>query len=153
MSQQPIKLQLTAEAIQALFPEGTQARVELQNAVVAEFARKHIKPADLPAGLGAVVKQAQKEATDAAIREIGFRRDAWDAIKPTPEALHAISTQAGKAVDAEIERLIKAHIDNERPLVQLHVERALKQMVDSEIRAVVKARVAAVVEQMGKGVI
>ncbi|QBX32629.1 hypothetical protein Asfd1_3 [Aeromonas phage Asfd_1] len=35
-----MKIQLDTKALEALFPEGSEARVELQNAVIANFAKK-----------------------------------------------------------------------------------------------------------------
>lgn len=35
-----MKMQLDTKALEALFPEGSEARVELQNAVIANFAKK-----------------------------------------------------------------------------------------------------------------
>ena len=35
-----MKIQLDTKALESLFPEGSEARIELQNAVIANFAKK-----------------------------------------------------------------------------------------------------------------
>lgn len=43
-----MNIQLTPEALEALFPEGSQARIELQNTVMTQFAKKSFAKHTMP---------------------------------------------------------------------------------------------------------
>ena len=85
---QPVKLQLNAEALAALFPEGSQARLELQNAVVAEFVRKQLKEKvfgsdvfttidRVRAELKDELKRGREQVMTSALADAGLKKDSW----------------------------------------------------------------------------
>ena len=61
-----IQLRLDSAAIEKLFPEGSTARVDLQQAVIAEFVRKTVKPYALGSDIELRISRARSEA----IREV-----------------------------------------------------------------------------------
>lgn len=73
MSQQ-IKIQLNTDAVNALFPEGSEARLDLQNAVIANFVKRNADTfanlelsqyeADIMRYVQTQIDEYQKRATD-----------------------------------------------------------------------------------------
>jgi hypothetical protein len=157
---QPIKLQLNAEAIEALFPEGTQARIELQNAVVAEFTRKHLRDKALGDNVQAQIERARADALDAvkraksavvdqALTEIGAGKN-YNGVYLSDTMKREIAEQARRAVRDEIAKDVTEHVQaaaaNLKAQITESAQSAVSRLLDTEIRAAVKARVAAVVE-------
>lgn len=166
MSKQPILLRLDASAIYSLFPEGTQARADLQQAVVAEFIRKNIKPSALGDDVRdqierarsdalSAIKSAKDEMTAKVLADQGVGKVIWGHVELKNEAKQAINEAARAAVRDEISKVIREQIETQaqalRGTISHDAQAAVNRMIDSEIRAAVKARVAAVVEQLGKG--
>lgn len=161
---QPLKLQLNAAALEALFPPGSDARIELQNAVVAEFTRKHIKESALGSNVQDQIERARADALNAvkiakievatrAIADIGVIKE-WGRVKLTGEAEAAIKEGARVAVRDEISKIVQEQIqlvaEKLRGTVSHDVQAAINRMVDREISDKVKARVAAVVDGLAK---
>lgn len=65
-----IQLRLDGPALAALFPEGSEARLELQKAVVAEFVRKHLTAA-VPDDVKKLVVEQRAKAVNDVLREFG----------------------------------------------------------------------------------
>lgn len=146
---QPIKLQLNADAIAALFPEGSQARVELQNAVVAEFVRKHIKIAALGSGIQLQIEKAKKEAIEVALGEFGLKKDTWGAMKLTGAAQGSIADATRAAVRQEVTDQIAVAVNLAKGTVTHDAQAAVNRLVNGEIATAVKARV----QEVAKGVL
>ncbi|APU02496.1 hypothetical protein [Aeromonas phage SW69-9] len=100
-----MKIQLDTKALEALFPEGSEARVELQNAVIANFAKKmqekHLE--------GVTREQIQKAVRDAGVSMDSYSivrdmlnktitNNGWDAsnaqLKDTSSLAHAVRNYA-----------------------------------------------------------
>lgn len=146
---QPIKLQLNADALAALFPEGSQARVELQNAVVAEFVRKHIKIAALGSGIQLQIEKAKKEAIEVALGEFGLKKDTWGAMKLTSVAQGSIADATRAAVRQEVTDQIAVAVNLAKSTVTHDAQAAVNRLVNGEIATAVKARV----QEVAKGVL
>ncbi len=159
-----VQIRLDAQALASLFPEGTIVRAELQSAVIAEFTRKHIKETALGADVAeqierartdalAAVKRACAEVAEKATADLGFKKD-WHRVVPSADVTSAIRTAARAAVDAEISKNIKEHVDalaeKLRGTIAHDVQAAINRLLDKEIAAAVKSRVNAVVEGLGK---
>lgn len=163
-----ILLRLDTNAVDALFPEGTQARVELQQAVIAEIIRRQIKPEALGESVTSqiaaaradalnAIKRARDDAAGRAFEEQGVAKSTWGGVELKPGAKAVINEAARQAVRDEITNVIAEQIgiqaERLRGTVTHDAQAAVNRMIDREIQAAVKARVAAVVEQMGKGVL
>lgn len=100
-----MKIQLDTKALEALFPEGSEARVELQNAVIANFAKKmqerHLE--------GTTRQQIQEAVRDAGVSMDSYSivrnmlnktitNNGWDAanaqLKDTSSLAHAVRNYA-----------------------------------------------------------
>lgn len=162
---QPIKLQLNAEAVAALFPEDSPARIELQNAVVAEFVRKHLRERILGSDVHSrietargsaltAIESARRDVIDRVVREAGVAKDNWGRMTVTGSALSEITEAAKQAVHREIEKAIKASIDamverlNGRITHDAQV--AVNNLLNREIEGAVRARVQEVMANLGK---
>lgn len=163
-----IRLHLDTNAVDALFPEGTQARVELQQAVIAEIIRRKIKPGALGESVAAQIERARSDALDAierakaemadkVLRDQGVTKDHWGCIELKNEAKATIDEAARQAIRDEIEKAIreqvKSQVEKLKFEITVRTEGAISRMIDSEIRNAVKARIAAVMEQIGKGAV
>lgn len=118
-NQNQILLRLNSEAIASLFPDGTQARVDLQSAVIAEFARKHIKPMTIG-------EEAAKQIRAA-------RTSALEAIEKAEEDMHR-KVLADQGV--QITRGGRVELSNE---AKAFLNDAVRQAIREEIAAQVKA--------------
>lgn len=146
---QPIKLQLNPEALVALFPEGGAARLELQNAVIAQFLRQHIKIAALGDGVKYQVEKAKKEAMLEAMKGVGFKTDVYGNVQPTEESRRTLAQEARRAVRDELADALNAAVAAHAASVQSSAREAVNLLVNVEIAAAVKARV----QEVAKGVL
>lgn len=142
-----ILLRLDADAMNALFPEGTKARVDLQQAVIAEFMRKHIKPGLLGAKVIDQINIAKDEMVQKVLHDHGVCSDTWGRVELKNEAKAIINEATRKVMREEI----STAADHLRGTIKEATQASVNRMIDAEIREAVKARFAAVMEQMGKG--
>lgn len=164
----PILLRLDPRALAALFPEGTQARADLQQAVIAEFVRKNLRPDALGGDVRDQIERARADALSAVngakyevaskvIQELGAVRGAWGKLEIKGDMKDAVAEAARQAVRDEISKAVALHVEAAteklRSTVAHDAQAAINRLIDSEIRAAVKARVAAVVEKISTGVL
>lgn len=161
---QPIKIQLNAEALAALFPEGSAARIELQNAVVAEFVRKNLRDRALGNDVfetidrarvdaSAAVERARRDIMDRSLAEAGLKKEyggfklqgeAETLIKST--ARNMVERAAREAADAAAE----AAVEKIKTDLDAAVQRRINAITDTNIRAAVKAHLDAVMASIAK---
>ncbi|UYD57602.1 hypothetical protein OFDDKENP_00226 [Aeromonas phage B614] len=67
-----MKIQLDTKALEALFPEGSDARVELQNAVIANFAKKMQEKH---------LSEVTKNQIHTAVRDAGVNMDSYSIVR------------------------------------------------------------------------
>jgi hypothetical protein len=65
-------LKLDGHALNTLFPDGSAARLELQQAVIANFIQAHVKPAWLGDTVKAQIETAQTAAVNQVLREMNL---------------------------------------------------------------------------------
>jgi 5-hydroxyisourate hydrolase-like protein (transthyretin family) len=160
---QPVKLQLNEAAVAALFPEGTTARLELQNAVVAAILRKHIRDSALGPDVQVQIERARTDALNAvrnaqtneasrALAELGVKKGNWGSIELSAEVKALISAGAKQAVQLEISKVIQEQIEamaeKLRGTITHDAQAAVNRMVEKEIGAAVKERVRTVMASL-----
>lgn len=64
-------IRLDTNALNALFPEGSEARIELQRAVVAQFVQANIRGKTIGAEVEKIVGNAKDQAVRDALKELG----------------------------------------------------------------------------------
>lgn len=152
---QPLQLRLTVEALNALFPEGSTARVELQSAVMSEFVRKSLKPnafgeeaaAQIDRARGdalAAIKRACTDSADNALRDVGVKAQ-YGSVTISGATAERIHTDVRRAVHEQISEKISALVatatDKLRGTIEHDAQAAVNRMINAEIAAAVKAKV------------
>lgn len=124
-----VQLKLDAAAVAALFPEGSAARLELQQAVISETLRKIVDRnlSQTRAQIDAQVKAAMQEAIAAA----GLTSKLYpNRIELTADAKKEIKEQVTAAYSAEVSRLIGGFA---APLMA-DIDARLKTAIDGGLR-------------------
>lgn len=156
--EQPAKcvLKLNMNVLSALFPEGTEARVELQQAVLAEVSRTYVKQAlsaDVQNYLRTLTQEV-KQSTDVkgVVAKYFETSAAWNSVtklKPGTDLTKAITTAAENALSDQfyqqlndrVEALVKEYTDR----LDSRVEHAVKQRIDRLTTDAIQKRVDAAV--------
>lgn len=139
-----IQLRLDADALASLFPEGSEARIELQRAVVAEFARKHLGKL-VPEEVQTIVRKAQKEAVTEILREYRIVNQWGNATSELTESFKTtMKAHVRDAVSAEINTSLKLQIDSiNKDLLNTmpsYIERQVEVKTNEMIATAVRAR-------------
>lgn len=157
-------LRIDLRALAALFPEGSPARVELQQAVVAEFVRKHLKDSVLGSGIEAMLTETRdnlraeiRAARDQLLKNdqavAGVTGDYWRGIRFSDDAKNAIKSEAYAVLKGVIEESIKGHVATHMQRLEKAIANAVQaattKAIEDQVSAAVRARVAAVVEKLG----
>ena len=146
-------IKLNTGAMNALFPEGTPARVELQQAVIQNFFDRalKIKMVDNITGRLAEVERKTKEYMDEALLEqlglkkTGYYGNTWE-FKPETKTILAqqvrtISTplvdEAVRNATVDIQKSIKSQLAN------LDIEAIVSRMVTAEAIAEIRKQLVA----------
>jgi hypothetical protein len=144
-----ITLKLDTAAMEALFPAGSEARVELQRAVVANFIAAHIKPAMIGAQVEAMVKAAKEAAVKEALAELGIT-PAWGGATTLSESFKAkLKEQAGDSIRANISKVVDEAATDVLSKIDGRLKAAVDAKTDDEIRRVIRQRV----EQLAAGLL
>src|ERR1035437_10000265 len=138
-----ITIKLDTPAMNTLFPEGSEARVELQKAVLANFCASALKPS----WLGEAVTRTVAIAKDAAIREvlseIGIVQKYGSLTIPDSLRLR-FKDEARSAVHECVAPLIKeAVLERTATLgdgVRFEVSRMVDAKIDAEINEAVRLK-------------
>ncbi|MGL4475132.1 MAG: hypothetical protein ACRCT7_11895 [Shewanella sp.] len=132
-----LKLTLDASGVNALFPEGTEARVLLSQAVVAEVVKKTV-PKYIDDTVNKAIKDAFNGSTGEHMSALNdgvnqgiqeYVHSRYNGLKFTDRAKSEISDEVKKLSESEIERLITRS-------VQKHYEEkmiSLRDRIDSAI--------------------
>lgn len=122
-----IQLKLNTEAVALLFPEGSTARVDLQNAVVAEFLRKHIKPQILADGLKSQIDTKVAEARKDALRQLGVL-NGWGGVDLSSEMTRKVREAVAVQVNAAMEKAIEEYASS--PEAQRRFQERLDRVIE-----------------------
>jgi hypothetical protein len=147
-----MQLRLDSQALAALFPEGTQARVDLQSAVIAEFCRKHIKTAALGPEVQTQIEVAMKDANTHFLSAAGILHGRFSNVVLSDEVKRKISEAASEAVQDGIRKAITSEVESMRVNVEARVQRAVDNMVASTVDKQVYKRVKEVADGILGGV-
>lgn len=145
-----MQIRLDTAALSALFPEGSEARVELQSAVMAEFVRKNIKPGAMGTDFQAVlvgearnladqIKRGIADAKHSVFKEIGVAmpRSEWDQVQLNQQQLQAIRNAAREAVSNALTEVINEriqfHATKLEGTISHNIEAALNRLTNEEL--------------------
>jgi hypothetical protein len=149
-------LKLNTPVLNALFPEGTEARVELVNAALTEVASTYVKSA-LSAPVqdylrGLTNELNKKNNVDEVVKKYFENNGGWNSVttlKPGTKLVDALSTAVQNAfigkfhtlLEEQIELRVKEYTDK----LDSRVEYAVKQRIDRLTTDAIQARVDAAV--------
>lgn len=152
-----MRVQLDASAMAALFPEGSDARLELQAAVIDEFVRRIVKKEyDVNAQL-AVTKLVREEfATCWQGGKFDFSasvktqlKEALDKIaKGSLDAVLLNAVGRASPIYAEYERNITKAAKTLTPEVKEYIDLSVKRAQEADIQAIVDERVQAALKNI-----
>ncbi len=154
-----LQLSLDTPSLVALFPEGTQARVDLQSAAINEFVSRHLKASisrstvqeELEAALDQIkidISAAEDKIVKAALGDIGIRKDYYGGVLLNDHVKAVIKEQTEQYVKDFVTETIKEQVtlatSNLQGVIANNCSVVVKGLVDAEISAAVKAKVAEV---------
>lgn len=156
---QPLMLRLDAAALAALFPEGTQARADLQQAVVAEFVRKNFRDAAFGSDIAATLARARADAMEEvnrarrlileqALADAGLSKDSWNRYKLANDAAAVVKDAAISAVRSEAHAAAAAAAERARADLQVMVDARLASMTSTLARDAIRKHIDALVSQL-----
>jgi hypothetical protein len=142
-----VKIQLDTAAMDKLFPEGTQARVDLQTSVIASLAGRYLKPG---AELEKSLKEHQQKAVNQACAEFGLKRATWgNGFDLTAMASERIKEQAMDTVNTQIRNIVNTQLKETLEGIDARIQ----QRINYEINEIVKAKVAARFKEISEKIV
>lgn len=126
---------LDQEAIKAIFPEGTEARVELQRTVLDQLAKQVIREPQLNDAILKKIDSVRNEVMKAALDKVGVVHGLYGRVTLNKEAESRVRTAAEAAVyeivseavkSVEIKAIVDAQIEGQ---VSIIVRKALAEVV------------------------
>ena len=151
MSADQIQLRLSAGALAALYPEGSAARIELQNAVAQEFIKKHIRPNSMKDEVMAFIKSSKEEAVRTVLAEIGVSTVSWnqkltlsDTLK---RELYAITKdELKKTIGVEIASAVELEAKRMLTNITKDLDQKIDAVTEAEIARRIQAKVTAALQ-------
>ena len=138
-----IVIKLDTPAMNALFPEGSTARVELQSAVLAEIIKKSLKPAWVGDQVTNQIKAAQTAAVNQVLREMNILVG-YSTLSISDALRLKFKEEAREAVAKEVAPLVReAVIERSADLAagaKFDIGQRVNSAIDAEINAAVKAK-------------
>jgi hypothetical protein len=154
----PIILRLDAGALEKLFPAGSEMRVELQNAVVAEFTRKHIKNVLDITIINPIVEDVKKkmqDQIDATCKDLVGTVSQWGnpKVRLNPELLTTLKLKVAEQVNAQVTEVTAQALVEGGPIMKMvekRIQESLKYKITDEITRGVNAKLEAAKKAMEK---
>lgn len=128
---------LNPEAVNALFPEGSEARVELQRSVLSQLAKQYIKQPDLTAEISKHIEAARKGVVEEALKALGIvKGHGWNAgYRLEEQVASQIRTEARSAVSTEVFAGVKLFM--EETSMNERINRVVEERVNIQVKAAV----------------
>lgn len=152
-----MKIVLGHEAINALFPEGSEARIELQRHVMQCFVQQHLKASAVTKEVRDLVDVAKRDAVKEAARELGigsswgsvtlsddFKRKLRDLARDAHseaarEAMREAANQAAESMRKDLEYMIRSRLEQT-------VQKELMAKVGEKLQAAMQSAVASAIK-------
>lgn len=147
-----MSIKLDAAALAALFPEGTEARVELQRAVLAEFCRQHIKASWIKENIEDELRQLRTRIRAEVLETIQVKNSWGEFTKLFRDELRTeIQGQVKNLRNAKIKEEVEAHFTDEAIArrVEVIVDRLIKDRVLPIAETQVHDHVRAILGSLG----
>lgn len=149
-----MQLRLDADALAKLFPEGSQARVELQNAVVAEFIKKHVSDKLVADDVQRLIKSAKSEAVTEVMRELGVHSQ-WGNVVLSDTFKNKLKEQVREQVTSHIHQSATDAAMTLRedlgPMIEKRIELLADQIIEKRIGKELGDRLSKAIQLTLKG--
>lgn len=141
-----VTLVLNKDAMDALFPEGSEARLILATAAIKKMAETAIKPTMVSAEVMAVIEKQRKQAVDEVLQSIyGYK--GWGKFDLKHEFLNELRQQATAAVNGACSAAIDQAVTNAMDSIVTRVDNMLMKRVTAATNTKVSEAVQQIVEQ------
>jgi len=146
-----IQLKLDGKAVASLFPEGSEARIQLSNAVVAEVLSKHLKPQYIGDAVERQIFEAKTSAITEVLSKMGVQSK-WGNISLSEEFRKTLHELIAKTVKGRIDQAIHEHVTSEETKAWLNrrVEYAIEQRFNRALDEAVSARLQQIKDNLLK---
>lgn len=146
------EIKLDTQALNALFPEGSEARVKLQNAVIFNFVSKNFKTNTFGKEVEQYIIKAKTEMTLKVYEAAGLKKGEWSGWAiPHDSALgKEITLNVRNAMSDQIRSDLLAYVETCRGTIKHDVEVAVGKLIDKEVADLLKARLKAITDNLGK---
>lgn len=132
---------LNKEAMNALFPEGSEARLQLATSAIKAFAESSIKPAMISDKILAIIDEQRKAVTHEVLKELGVTAS-WGGTSFRQDFLDKLKNEAANSVSAAITASIKPMVERAQAQLQEQIERTLQSRMQSDVNKMVSAAVS-----------
>lgn len=133
-------LRLNPEAMDALFPQGTQARVDLQASVLTEASKRFVKGQltdDIKRHLDTLVTGiANKVDFEAIVAGMFSKKPGWNQVlevKPNTGMQKAIADQVALQFQGSISEMIEREVEARLPKAIEGIEGRIQRIVDEKV--------------------
>lgn len=133
---------LDHSALNALFPEGSEARLNLRNHVIQCFINARLKDSNVTADVRKLVNDARKEAIDKCLVEFGVTRNNWGKAEVAGWAKDNIALAARSAVESELHKAVREEAQGAYQRVEGMLARLVEDAVNRQINKLVKEQLA-----------
>lgn len=140
-----IELRIDTAALERLFPDGSAARVNLQQAVIQNFVDRHIKiksSTDIPRMLAQFNEKIQDAIKTEFNRHISGSN--WASIKPNDSTTALFKEAAARIYDAEIKKIMEEQETRFRGYLKRMIDESttgLQSKFDAEMTRAVEFKV------------
>lgn len=132
---------LNKESVEALFPEGSEARVKLQGEVLALLVKQYVKEPTLTPYLEKLITEAKQAAQDRALLMMGVEKRTYSGVALSSALTEAITVRVRLAFVEEVNKeiagfdlkaMIESKLDsNLRDVTRQLLDKRLKDARDS----------------------
>lgn len=133
---------LNKDAMNALFPEGSEARIKLASSAVKAMAEQSIKPGAIGAGVVEIIEEQRDKAVQQALAalHIGSR---WDDFQLSDKFKETLRHNARVEVERQVNEAITKAVADIREQIEARVE----SIVNARIHDAVNKKVAEAVKK------
>lgn len=147
-----VTLVLNADAMDALFPKGSEARLVLATAAIKKMAETAIKPTMVSDGVMAVIEKQRKLAVVEVLKSL-HDYNGWGKVDLNERFTHELKQQATVAVNAACSAAINEAVSNALDGVVYRVENMLLKRITAATTTKVNEAVQQIVEQYTTNII
>lgn len=147
-----VTIVLNKEALDALFPEGSEARLKLASSAMKAFLNSAVKPTQISDSITNLITSHVNAAKEEALREIGFIENWAGNFRISPRLYEAIQDRAKTDVHAAIGETIGPYIEKALATLEPQLQAMLERQTERRLAELMKDKLAAAVRMMLGGV-